>query len=162
MLWWSQLWCLWWSQLWCLRSENICLSWVFILEIRLRKIENDNYLALVWGFSYHHWVWMTWIFIKSLFGNEIALIGLVFEKRHSVSSIDEQLNASELQVILLENGESISHNIVVIKHRARLGIYKKRVNALDTLSSCSRFQYRIGCGLLYCVLALQLDWWILD
>jgi hypothetical protein len=100
---------------------------------------------------------MTWIFIKSLFGNEIALIGLVFEKRHSVSSIDEQLNASELQVILLENGESISHNIVVIKHRARLGIYKKRVNALDTLSSCSRFQYRIGCGLLYCVLALQLD-----
>jgi hypothetical protein len=50
--------------------------------------------------------------------------GLVFEKRHSVSSIDEQLNASELQVLLLENGESISHNIVVAKHRARLGIYK--------------------------------------
>jgi hypothetical protein len=68
---------------------------------------------------------MTWIFIKSFFGKEIALIGLVvFEKRHSVSSIDEQLNASELQVILLENGESISHNIVVAKHRARLGIYK--------------------------------------
>jgi hypothetical protein len=45
---------------------------------------------------------MTWIFIKSFFGKEIALIGLViglvFEKRHSVSSIDEQLNASELQV----------------------------------------------------------------
>ena len=67
---------------------------------------------------------MTWIFIKSFFGKEIALIGLVFEKRHSVSSVDEQLNASELQVILLENGESISHNIVVVKHRARLGIYK--------------------------------------
>ena len=38
-------------------------------------------------------------------------------------------------MLFLENGESISHNIVVAKHR---------VNALDTPSSCSRFQYRIG------------------